>query len=223
MWRSKVFLYCLAVDLVFIGIYVALRLAEMAGIMQMHSMLNLESESSFPSFFLYFQWIAMSVLLYRTARRRGSVAAGALGLFATLLFLDDAAQLHEQLGEVLASSFRLAPVSGVPADGLGELVVLAGLGVICLACILVAWLRPEGVGRPAIATFLALAIILAVIGVGIDVLHEIAGDDLSWLYGTAEDGGEMILGTAMLALAAWISRAPRGKSPAPLPISQDNL
>ncbi|WP_217808390.1 hypothetical protein [Palleronia marisminoris] len=205
MWRSRLFLYCLAADAVFIAIYVTLRLAELAGVGKMHSMLNLESESSLPSFFIYFQWLAMSIVLFRAARRSGSIAAAALGLFAGLLFLDDAAQIHEQLGELVASALDLTGISGVPPDGVGELIVLAGLGVVCLACIVVAWMRPGGVGRPMIMTFTLLAALLAGVGVGFDVVHEMTSDRLQWVFGTVEDGGEMILATAMLALAARVA------------------
>ena len=61
----------------------------------------------------------------RCAAEWGLGCGGAV-LSATLLFLHDAAQSHEQLDELVALALDLTGASGVPPQAVGKLIVLAG-------------------------------------------------------------------------------------------------
>ena len=117
------------------------------------------------------------------------------------LLIDDSQQIHETYGLAIADAFGFQPAFGLRALDFGELVVTALAAGPLLGAIGLAYLfAPRSEERVFTHTMIALLIVLAFFGVGVDMLDIMA--PWPWLastLGIVEDGGEMIVATVMVA------------------------
>jgi hypothetical protein len=136
-------------------------------------------------------------------QRRGRAFAGWAVFFAFLL-LDDALQIHERAGGVLAQAFGIPPMFGLRAKDFGEVMVA---GIVGTAACAFAWLAIRRGGQSSkrlSADLLCLLAALALFGVFVDVLHTITFFRLpavAPVFALIEDGGEMLVVSAMTAYA----------------------
>jgi hypothetical protein len=119
------------------------------------------------------------------------------GIF-TYIFLDDTFQLHETVGAWISARERISGAFGLRPVDFGELIVsgAAGLGV-CVSLV-VAWRRSGATARRVTRTLIGLLLSLAFFGVLMDMLHVLATGPWEYRLGIIEDGGEMIVVTALL-------------------------
>ncbi|MFI2105090.1 hypothetical protein ACH436_17485 [Isoptericola sp. NPDC019693] len=161
-------------------------------------------------------WTA-GLLGWAAARRRWPVLAfWSLGFVAMLV--DDRLMLHERAGAWLARS--PAPVAD-PA--LGELVWLAGLGLVLGGMLLVAHLRAGAEARATSRALLLLVGALALFGVVVDQLHVAVQGQAphTYLVTAVEEGGELAVLALVVAFAFAVACA--GHTPGrrqPLPASE---
>ena len=163
---------------------------------------SLEADNGLPEAFQYVKqfWIALCMLaLFR--RTRQVVYAGWTLVFAFLL-LDDAFQLHESFGQWLGSQYSLPVAFGLRPDDIGELLFASLIGGVTVLLIGFGFWRGDADARTVSRDTALLVVILAGLGVGVDIVHVITyfkAPLLGQLLLILEDGGEMLVVSAIAA------------------------
>jgi hypothetical protein len=169
---------------------------------------SLEVERGFGEVFQYLKeyWAAL-LLLLSGVRQRAPLLVVWSALFGYLL-IDDAFEVHERLGAMIAQRFQL-PDTMVRGRDVGEVLVAAAVGGLGLVAIAVAHFRSGRRARRASGRLLGLVALLAGVGVGVDFLHQMVGRG-AWatVLGALEDGGELLVMTAIVWFVAGLYRAP---------------
>ena len=208
----------LAVDAGLIGLDLGLTgLAALEAIPAVPHALRLEGERNLAALWNLLQWAALAGLCARAALRGGGALPAALAAAFAMLLADDALELHERLGHALALTLSLPAPPHLRAQDLGELMVVAVECALLALALIWAWRRrrPGDAGR--LAVFVALFALLGLTGVVLAMAHIALGrwPLLHALIGAAEDGGELVAASLMLAYA-WAIYGP-DPSPAPRP------
>jgi hypothetical protein len=170
--------------------------------------ISLEAEGGMPETYQYVKefWMAacMAITFWHTRTR---LYAAWSAVFAFLL-LDDAGQIHERVGAWLAREYALPAIFGLRANDSGELIVAASAGLTMLTMVaFTSWRRGEQSERVS-RDVLSLICLLAVVGVLVDMLHvvsHLSGSLLSQVLLVAEDGGEMVVMSALTAYAFHVT------------------
>ena len=163
---------------------------------------SLEADNGVPEAFQYVKqfWVALCMaLMFR--RTRAVVYVGWAIVFAFLL-LDDAFQIHERFGKWLSQEYSLPVAFGLRPDDIGELLFAAAIGVVTMLLIGVGFWWGDVDARLVSRDMALLVILLAGLGVGMDLLHVIAyfkAPLLAQFLLIVEDGGEMLVVSAMVA------------------------
>jgi hypothetical protein len=163
---------------------------------------SLEADNGLPESFQYVKqfWIALCMLtLFR--RTREVVYIGWSIVFAFLL-LDDAFQFHENFGHWLGSQYSLPVAFGLRPDDIGELLFASLIGGVTVLLIGFGFWRGDTDARIVSRDTALLVIVLAALGVGVDLLHVITYFNaplLGRLLLIVEDGGEMLVVSAIAA------------------------
>lgn len=165
---------------------------------------SLEADNGLPEAFQYVKqfWVALCMLaLFR--RTREVVYVGWTLVFAFLL-LDDAFQFHEQFGKWLGEQYSLPVAFGLRPDDIGELLFASVVGGVTV--LLIGWGFWRGGADARIVTrdTALLVVVLAALGVGVDILHVITyfkAPLLAQFLLIVEDGGEMLV---VSLIAAYI-------------------
>ena len=129
-----------------------------------------------------------------------------LAIIFTGLFLDDAFELHEFLGRELARILSIPEFAHLIDQDRGEPIAWVLIGSFYLAILLLALPKSSATARKVAFTFVRLFILLAFFGIVTDFIHAlikgIEGVDtrvVSFAMKLVEDGGEMVVGSLMLA------------------------
>lgn len=163
---------------------------------------SLEADNGLPEAYQYVKqfWVALCMAaLFR--RTRAAVYSGWALVFAFLL-IDDAFQLHENVGKWLSVRFAFPAVFGLRPDDLGELLFAAMVGAVTMLLIGFGFWRGDSHARSVSRDMAILVVALAVVGVGFDIVHVIAyfeARPLAQFLLILEDGGEMIVVSLMAA------------------------
>jgi hypothetical protein len=178
---------------------------------------SIETDGGLAEYYQYMKqlWLASFLAIAFLNRRHLALLAWA-GFFGFLL-IDDALQVHEQVGSWLARRLGLPGVAGLRPKDFGEMMVAAIVGASLLALLAAAWWRDREATWRFSRELLMLTAALAVCGVAIDAVHTIAffrapqvADPLAFL----EDGGELLVISTLTAyaldLAARGTGAPAG-------------
>jgi hypothetical protein len=165
---------------------------------------SLELDNGVPEAYQYVKqfWLALCMgALFR--RTRQVVYVGWAVVFAFLL-MDDAFQIHEHVGKWLGEAHNLPTVFSLRPDDIGELLFAGAVGVVALALIGFGFWRGDSHARSASRDMGILTLLLAVLGVGVDIAHVIAYFNRSLTAQfllIIEDGGEMIVLSGLAAYA----------------------
>lgn len=175
-------------------------------------MFALTEDGGYPEFFQYAKWTGLAAFMFAIAHIRRSRGFRLWGLFAVFLLVDDAAKLHERGGDLVRAWQPFNPPFGLRLDDVGELAVAVVAGLVFLALLLREYRRSDETFRLATQDFAALVGVLAVVGVGIDMLHVIWSPEgrLNLALTVAEDGGEMVVASVMCWYAGTITRSVSG-------------
>lgn len=193
-----------SVDLALIALHAADRLFNVGLPWWMH----VTPDRGLPESLNYAKWAATAMLLAARHAQDRRPVHGVLSMVFVVILLDDALSLHEAAGGVLSRTFGLPPLLGVSGQDLGELAVFLAEGVLVLSVVCIAW-RRGGPGDGALLRFyLLLLAALACCSVLFDALHawsvhRLGPDDprfLAYVLGAAEDGGEMLVASLILAV-----------------------
>ena len=141
---------------------------------------------------------AIATLAAVALRERRPRMLGWAVLFAIVL-ADDLGRLHEQAAFWLADSGLTAAVGPVSAVSLGELLFFAALAPLLLAAAFLAATTRHPIDRRLAVDLGVLVVLLGGCAVGVDVVHAAAGGEPFGLWTLLEDGGEMVLLSAIAA------------------------
>jgi hypothetical protein len=187
----------LAADAVFVGLHL---LAVVSGRPD-GGRLSVSADRGFAETFQYVKeyWIC-GLLVMAAIRLRQLVFAAWAAVFGYLL-VDDVVGLHELLGSRLVTLFELSPVLGVRAQDIGELLASMTMACILAGPLAAGHLRASCSVQRESWMLVQMVAALAIVGVGIDVIHEM----IRWsawyhLVSIIEDGGEMVV---MSFIMAW--------------------
>jgi hypothetical protein len=167
---------------------------------------HLATERGFGEVFQYVKvfWVAVSFLWLgvHTAQRAHFVWPLIFGY----LLVDDAFRVHERLGRGVARSLGPAPGLGLRAQDLGEFVVVAVIGAITLLLIGLAYLRGSAAFRSIARRVGALLVLFGLFAGGVDLLHAMVDHVplLNALFAALEDGGELVVMSAICAYAVGL-------------------
>ena len=163
---------------------------------------SLEADNGLPEAFQYVKqfWVALCMaLMFR--RVREVVYIGWMLVF-TFLLMDDAFQIHEHIGQWLGANYALPVVFGLRPDDIGELLFAAFIGSVTTVLIGFGYWRGDADARIVSRDMIIMVIVLAGLGVGVDILHVITyfkAPLLAQFLLILEDGGEMLVVSAMVA------------------------
>jgi hypothetical protein len=165
---------------------------------------SMESYNGLASIYQYIKqvWLA-GCLALAFLQTRSKVFFGWTLLFAFLL-LDDALELHEQFGAVLAAALSFPAVLGMRPADLGEISIAAAIGCVALALVAITFRHGAKESRELSADLMCLLAALALFGVFFDMLHTITyfnAPSFSEFFALIEDGGEMLVISAITAYA----------------------
>jgi hypothetical protein len=175
---------------------------------------SLQRDSSYSEYFQFmkFFWIILMFLYIWRVTRVRSYGAWIL-VFGYFLF-DDALQIHERVGELIAGHLNFAPPFNLRLVDVGELIVSATAGGILLLVLAWAYLRGPDTFKKVTRDILLLVLALAFFGVGVDMAH--SAMRVVWvldlLLVMIEDGGEMIVVSLMVWYVFLLSLR-KGKAP----------
>ncbi len=163
---------------------------------------SLESGNGLAAIYQYIKevWLA-GCLALAFLQTRATVFVGWTLLFAFLL-LDDALELHERFGAIVAVAWNLPAIFGLRPADLGEIIVAAGIGCAALALVTIAFRRGGHDARQLSADLMCLLVALAFFGVFFDMLHTITffhAPSVAQVFSLIEDGGEMLVVSAITA------------------------
>ncbi len=159
-------------------------------------------ERGFGETFQYLKegWIALALILVAIRAANGLYAGWAV-LFGFLL-VDDLFAARERLGKLIGFEFEFGRVLGLRPQDLGELIII-GLAMLVLGIpIAVDYFRGDFRARSFWRSMVPLLVALAAFGVLFDAIHVALRSDPSWdvIFGTIEEGGEMIVMSLILRL-----------------------
>ena len=125
------------------------------------------------------------------------------------IFLDDAFQIHERVGGVIADSLGFETLLGIRAQDFGELFVFGSFGTFFFIFGILVYLRLDVFHKKIWKNLFLLIVMLAGFGIGFDILNELFDDTtvsigmfrIGALFGALEDFGEMVV----LSFIVWYS------------------
>ena len=169
----------------------------------------------------YVKWLVAAGALFLAWRREDALLAAAMAATLLVAVADDAGRLHEQGSIALALATGLVERYGTIAFQICELVIWAGLGLLCAVPLGIGWRRADaGLRRRAMGTGLFFAGI-ALCAMGMDTLHTLVGfywpdrPLLSGAFMIAEGGGENLFLSLLTAQAVGSFGRPRPSAPEP--------
>jgi hypothetical protein len=155
-----------------------------------------------PEAFQYVKQFWVALCMAAMFRRVREVVYIGWMLVFTFLLLDDAFQFHEHIGQWLGEQYALPVAFGLRPDDIGELLFAGFIGGITTLLIGFGIWRGSADARIISRDMVIMVIVLAGLGVGVDILHVISYFNaplLAQFLLIVEDGGEMLVVSAMVA------------------------
>ena len=184
--------------------FIALHTIEVLTTFLNNPLLSLERDLGFAEVYQYIKWFWVIILLIFISITTKSINYSAWVIFFTYLLLDDALEIHEGIGELIAGHLTLTPPLGLRLQDLGELAVTGTAGVVLLFLVLLAYLYGSKAFKKMSLDLLLLIFALAFFGVIVDMVHVITylsvqiGWKVSAVLAVIEDGGEMFVASLIL-------------------------
>jgi hypothetical protein len=204
-WAFLYFL--LAIDALFIGLHLVHKLG--SGLSDPR--FSLETDRGHAEIFQYLKTIGIALLLASLFGRTRQLTLAVWAALFAFLFVDDARQVHERIGNLLAVRWNLPVVLGLPSRDLGQLIAMCFVGGVFVAALAFGYPRSSVQARRATADLLLLLAALTMFGLVIDTVHA-ALKDIQVLGGALavlEDGGEMLT-MSVIFVYVYVLRASDG-------------
>lgn len=206
-WVYKLFVLLLLTDVCFLVLHIFFLVDSWTNPhpLPFANFYSIEQDRGFAEFFQYMKEYWCVLLLGFVAVKKRSPLYLSWMLLLLYLLLDDFSQIHEKLGLYLSNSLGLIPILGLRGRDLGELMVSAFVGLVFLSWIGIAYRLGNSVFRKASSYLIMLLLALASFGVLGDLLHVVTPSNLSDMVGILEDGGEMLIMSAITTFIFMLS------------------
>lgn len=134
----------------------------------------------------------------------------ASGMVVLYLLVDDAMSLHERLRVHVPIS--VSPDFFVRENHVQELAYLLGVAFVLLVPLVVTYRRVDAATRGVARRILELFLAIAFFAIAVDFVHTLY--EVTWyfeLIAVIEDGGEMVVGSLLVAFLVSVTTVLRGK------------
>ena len=171
--------------------------------------ISLEAEGGPAEIFQYLKEFSVMVCMVIAFVATRRVVYISWALVFTFLLADDSMQIHESVGAWLGERYSFAAPYGLRSNDVGELLFAATVGLAMLALVGGALWRGTEQGRRVSRDLGILIVSLGLVGILLDVVHVVAYYGRSLLAQVllvVEDGGEMIVMSAIAAYAFHVAR-----------------
>jgi hypothetical protein len=197
----------IAGDLAFIALHVA------DSKMGINKLLDLSLDRGHPEFYQYMKLLWICGLLAYISLRWTSKHYGAWLLLFAYLLLDDSLRIHERGGKYIAIALGFQSMLGLRIEDYGEIAFIGIIGTILLLPLIWAYRNGSQIFRRISQDLALLIAILLFFGIGVDIAHSIFKfgsnmDNLDFLFGIVEDGGEMLSVSLILWYVFFITIRP---------------
>lgn len=192
----------LGADLVFVALHVTYYLTPL-----LNTRFDLGQDGGYPEIYGYLKYLLVAVLFEAIRRDTQHNSWFAWTLVFLVFLLDDALQVHETLGGLVAAELHFSPPFNLRLQDFGELAAAAAQGFVLLAVVSWAYCRGSRTFRKVTHDMLLLVALLVFCGVFADTAHMAFEDRslASGAVGIVEDGGEMIAASLMLWYASLLT------------------
>jgi hypothetical protein len=209
VWVTKLLFLCLATDAGFIFVHIIHWQTSLAN----SHLFSIEEDRGYAEIFQYIKEYWTVLLLGLTAiQKRSLLYLNWASLFIYLL-LDDALDIHEKVGSSISTTFAFYDLFGVRAIDWGELIVSASVGMFFLGWIAASYRFGDSKFRRASQGLILLMLTLVLFGVVIDLVHGVLNfTKISSLIGLVEDGGEMLVMSAIVCFVFDLSEFPQNRT-----------
>jgi hypothetical protein len=188
------------VDIVFVALHVAKPYFDA---LRPHYF-SLEADRGLSELYQYAKQIAVVAAMLWCWRRTKSPSFALWAAFFAFMLYDDSYSVHERVGEVLGAAFAFPAIFGLRPQDWGELAFAAAVGALMLGLLAIFSARDRGATLAPTINLVLLLAALAVCGVIVDLIHVVAyygGSRLAWILTVVEDGGELVVMSAITAYA----------------------
>ena len=157
----------------------------------------------YPENFQYIKFLWAGCLLFWIFICRRRLPYLLLSGVLAYLLLDDANEIHENIGERLVMAYPNAGFWGIHPQDITEFLTMIGLGTFMLLLMALSWFLSRQSERRDVVPIVVLILCIGFFAVVVDFAHGIVGNNpmLDELFRIIEEGGEMISATL---LTAWI-------------------
>lgn len=157
----------------------------------------------YPENFQYIKFLWAGCLLFWIFICRRRLPYLLLSGVLAYLLLDDANEIHENIGERLAMAYPNAGFWGIHPQDITEFLTMITLGTFMLLLMALSWFLSRQSERRDVVPIVVLILCIGFFAVVVDFAHGIVGNNpmLDELFRIIEEGGEMISATL---LTAWI-------------------
>ncbi len=158
------------------------------------SAFRVDTDQGYPEVFQYLKFLTISGIIAYMVVAQKKVYYISWGFVFFLLLIDDAFQLHEKIGEVLAYWFDFQPMMGLKPRDLGELVYMASVGTGVVMLVWYSYIKASIRFTYSCWDIGILLCLFLFFAVGIGMLHSIMEKKpvIGDLLALFEDGGEML-------------------------------
>jgi hypothetical protein len=210
----------LGVDALLIALHVVHRLAP--GTFFAGPAFDLTGDYGLAELFSYVKLLATVFLLVRVARRDHRTALLAWAAVFGYLLLDDLVRFHERTGEGVVSLLHDDPdrylVGGMRTQDLGEIAILAAVGIPLLTILAVNYVRGSAASRRTDRRFALLLVVMTGFAVVVDLIADVfTASVLRFVLTLIEDGGELVMITLITSYAYSLSGYDAAHGEAKLP------
>lgn len=198
----------IATDLAFIALGIVyecgfISLLDACNSLNLDSYFSLTRDRGYAEVFQYIKefWLIILFGLLSVSRSINYLAWFFLSIF---LLLDDALEIHERMGEVIADQFNFISLLNLRPVDFGELLFVGLVGIVFFIWLSFSFKISRSQERNNFKYLIGILLGLAFFGILLDLVHVIVGrnDFLKSALAVIEDGGEHIF-ISFMVVCAW--------------------
>jgi len=172
---------------------------------------QIDVEGGYAEFFQYMKWAFVSIAFLYMSYFRKSYLYLLWSFLFLYLFCDDIIGMHEHAGKLLSEHINFDPWFELKIQDVGELFFSLILGFLFFIGFVWGYRKAEYHFKNVTIDMFLLVGVLGFFGVFIDTLHMIA--HFAWkinlIFTIGEDGGEMFIGSFMVAYIFFVTYSPK--------------
>jgi hypothetical protein len=203
------FVLLVATDLVFIAIGMIYecgftKLADLCVAINLDSYFSITRDRGYAEVFQYIKEYWLILLFTFLAISRSIRTYLGWAFFSIYLFLDDALEIHENMGAVIGKNLHFIRFLKLRPEDYGELAVFAIVGTVFFLWLSISYRLGNSEERTIFKSLIGLLFNLAIFAILIDAIHIMLDNYVFWESSLAivEDGGEHII-MSLIVCYVW--------------------